>query len=392
MKHLSLRSALALIVCLSSLIGCSSGGSDVGDGSSGLAIDQSTLSSATSANGLAAFEFVPPAGSTAFQLVGLSGQGALIPQSLINSRGQEIIGLSSQGTTQAKLSTVSPSSLNFPFLNGVVESGTYRAGYKLNSGVADADISMLLLSKRDSDSRNGTLKVNFISVGAAADSSDIREDLEGVVGIVKELFARAGISIDPQWSSFDGATELPDPRTGARLYEVISSAVRPYAVNVIFAGKVKGLKGDDRYAVAGAAPGPAVPSVHSAVLVDLLEVTGGDGQFQTDSDSNDDRPSGHNDEIRLCAEEIARSVARYLGLENNVEFRGGDVIRTDSLSDTESCIKEIQCREQGSARTNLMMPRPLRESSRENNGNDFYAREDISEQQRIVLNNSILVD
>jgi hypothetical protein len=259
-------------------------------------------------------------------------------------------------------------------------------------------VSLALLSKSDSDSSSGTLKVNFISLGAAADSEEIRNDLEGVVEIVKVLYSRAGIGIDPAWYSFAGATEVTDPRAGDSTYDAISAAVRPYAVNVIFAGKVKGLKADDQYGVPGAAPGPSVPSARSAIVIDILEVTGGDGQFQVRGDGDTDRPSGHNDEIRLCAEEVARDIGLYLGLENVVEFKGGQVIRSDSLSDTESCITEIQCREQGDSRNNVMFPRPLRLSSEDSRNkkkggaNSYYAREDFSEQQRAILNSHVLVD
>jgi hypothetical protein len=269
--------------------------------------------------------------------------------------------------------------------------------YQLSTQQPARDVSLVVLSKNDSDLRNGTLKVNLIGIGAAVDSEEIRDDLEGVIEIVKVLYSRAGISIDPQRYSVSGPTEVSDPRTGDSSYDAISAAVRPYAVNVIFAGRVRDLRADDQYGVPGAAPGPSVPSSRSAIAIDILEVTGGDGQFQVRGDGDTDRPSGHNDEIRLCAEEIARNIGLFLGLENVVEFKGSQVIRTDALSDTESCITEIQCREQGDSRNNIMFPRPLRLSSEDSRGkngsaNSYYAREDFTESQRAILNSHVLVD
>jgi hypothetical protein len=396
----SLLTVPSLAICiatLSLLSACSSGGEKVDDGSSSLSIVQSSQNGSTREQGRALFSFALPAGANAFQLAGLSGDGTLVPKSLKNAVGQELLTQSSQGTAQAQRSSATPSTLNFPYGTGAISSGNYQVSYQLSTQEPGKDVSLVLLSKSDSDLRNGTLKVNFIGIGAAIDSEEIRNDLEGVIEVVKVLYSRAGISIDPQWYSFAGPTEVPDPRTGDSSYDAISAAVRPYAVNVVFAGKVKGLKGDDQYGVPGAAPGPSIPSSRSAIVIDILKVTGGDGQFQVDGDGDSDRPSGHNDEIRLCAEEIARDIGLFLGLENVVEFKGNEVIGTDSLADTESCITEIQCREQGEARNNIMFPRPLRLSSEDNqdnnsDGTSYYAREDFTESQRAVLNSHVLVD
>jgi hypothetical protein len=63
---------------------------------------------------------------------------------------------------------------------------------------------------------------------------------------------------------------------------------------------------------------------------------------------------------------------------------------SDSLSDTESCLTEEQCESSGAARSNVLMPRPLRDRNR--GGRRFHPRDAFTEQQRVVLNNHILVD
>lgn len=385
---LTIRASVSLAIL--ALLGSCSGGSSIDSGVSMQMIDQRDYAASTAADGTILFSFEIPAGSHALQTIAQTPTGVLIPLSLrVGSR--ELLPQSSYTTAQSNRNPSKNLSVNAPYIDGPLPGAQGSVAFRYSPAGAGATVQLSVLSKRDADPTRGTLRLNLINVGPTANSQELRSDLEGVLNVVKQIYARVGISIDPQWYDFAGPRVVPDPRTGAELYRTISSAVRPYSVNVVLAARVDGLRSDDRYGIAGAVPGPAVASDVSAVVIDLIEVTGGDGAFQNDEDDRNDRPSRHNDEIRLAAEEISRLVGNYLGLEPIVVFSGSRVVASDSLPDTESCLTEEACEGLERARSNVMMPRPLRE--RDNNGRRrFHARDSFSELQRRILNTHVLVD
>lgn len=353
-------------------------------------VDQRDYQASTSADGMVSFSFEIPAGSHSLQAVAQSPTGTLIPLSL-RIGSSELLPISSFSTAQSQQNLSYKVTVNAPFIDGPLPGAQGSITFRYSPGGAGIGVALSILSKQDADPAQGTLRLNLINVGPSANSQELRSDLEGVINVVKQIYARIGILIDPAWYDFAGPEELPDPRGGSDLYRTISSSVRPLAVNVVFAARVDGLRSDDRYAVAGAVPGPSIPSDRSVVIIDLIEVTGGDGAFQNDDDDRDDRPSSHNDEIRLAAEEISRVVGNYLGLEPIVVFSGSRVVASDSLPDTESCLTEEACEGLERARSNVMMPRPIRE--RDNRGRRrFHARDSFSELQRRILNTHVLVD
>lgn len=395
--------SIATVLLAASLIACGGGGDSGGSGgSSNLSLERTVVQGTTDASGRVEFNFSIPGGRASFQMVATSGSGILRLVSLSDPSGRDVTATSTAVSAQENQEG-SPSTVNYPYLTGSVPAGSYSAVYRLAniSGGATQDVSLTVLSKSDSDSTNGTIKLNFVLVGPA-NSSQIQSDLDQAVSILEVIFARAGISIDSKWYSFDGPATLPDPRSGTSFYATISEAIRTDAVNVVFGSTVQGLQSPDfRFGRPGAIPGPAVPSTRSAIAISISALTGSDGRFNQNSDRRNRGSTEDNitlvsdNEFRLAAEEIGRLVGNYLGLENIVQISGGRITDTDQLSDTDSCLNLTSCRENDKVRSNLMFPEILVKTEEDRAGEqrrEYYLRTEITNQQRTVLNSSVFVD
>jgi hypothetical protein len=386
---------------LFSLTNCS-GGSSVSGGSSNLNLTEDEVRAVTGADGIAAFSFSISPGVSAFQLEASSPVGELRLLQVAGPSGAEIIGLESNPKfSEALQFQNSPNTFRAPLLTGSVVPGNYTAVYEVRSGrnrqAAGVEIIGKILTKRDADLNNGTLRLNVVLVGPVADAADTHEALDGILEIVKVIYERAGIALDINLYDFAGAAKVPNPHDGDFFYETLSDSVRHGAVNVVLAADVNGTRGNDtRYGAFGASPGAATPSARSAVAISILEVTGRDGKFDFKGRG---RTQEHNDEPRLAAEEIARHIGHYLGLTNIVDFGTSGISRvsgSDLLNDTPSCLSYTDCQTEDLVRSNIMFPIPLpkiaRDQGQVNNGREYYRRDAITNEQRAVMNRSVLVD
>lgn len=384
---------LSAAFMLPTLLACTSGGSSNSDSS--IIIGQANVSGVSGSDGQVVIEFEIRPAVSAFQLAAQSPRGLVRLTALSGPGGADITQLSSNPTL-TRPAPLSPNVTTFPFVGGIVTSGVYRAQYRLldedsAQPLNGVPLTVSVLSKIDPDPSSGVLRVNLILVGAVANDPNIRESLEKSVKIWRTLFGRASVNLDVQWYEIDGPRTLPSPFAGSPYYDGLVPQFRPDSVNIFMGIEVSGLMSPSyRFGLPGSKPGSAVPGPRSAIAISIIQITGGDGAF--DLDDEDDGVERHNDETRLAAEELARLTAQYLGLENIVDFSGNEVIKSDSLSDTPSCIALLGCRNEGAVRENVMFPFPIREADTRGGDREYYPRQFFTSQQSAVLNNSVLVD
>jgi hypothetical protein len=367
-----------IILCLSLLLlsSCtSSGGSSdesSGDSSSSLELKVQDFTSSPASNGQASFSFDLPLGATSFQLSAGAGNLSSLSSAGINFFDRNDLLSSTQRGRTVNSPYYSNSANNFRSIN---------AAYSTDSS---GSVALKVHSKNDPSPDSGTLKINFILLGPAADSEDVGDALDAATSVLRETYSRAGISIDSRVTSFSGPGVAPLP--GDPLYQSIVSSQRQQAINVVIAADRRGnSSNENRYGIAGSTPFPVQPDAQSVVIISLDDVTG-DGVF-------DD--SIHNDEERLLGEEIGRFVANAIGLPNAVVLRGNDVVASDDIPDSPSCISKDGCEDDSSSRTNLMFPEPLEKDTEDREiGEDrsFYPRDQLTSAQKAVLNNSVFVD
>ena len=389
---------LAALGCVVILSACAEDSADSGTGVPD--VGQDAANGATDSNGRGTVEFAVSNGLTAFELATFYDRGTSRLVSLVGPGGEELIASTSE-VGRGNGSSNPPHVTNYPFVDGNVRAGNYRAVYELEEGrqpqpVAGVELRTMILSKRDADTNNGVLRINLITAGPVADSEETRAALERALEIWRTIYERGGILLDVEWYRVEGPGTLPDPRQADPYYDQILQGVRSDSVNVVLGAGLTGLKGPyDQFGLLGTTPGAATASSRSVVVLSILALTGPDGQFDYEGTGSSEV---HNNETRLAAEEMARLAARYLGLEDIVKFQGSSVIGSDSLSDTASCLSVVSCREEQGARNNLMFPVPLSKTQRPDDfewgesGREFYPRDSITQQQRAVLNRHVLVD
>lgn|GEM_PF-2362534 len=389
---------IILLVSLSLCLSCAEDSTKGGESS--LQTSEYHFSALTNEAGQAAFSFPLPESGTSFQIAAFTSEGLITLLSLKDPQGREVRLDSSEVTRQGHLLVPSPHCLNYPFLNGSLAAGTYTALYRLveqkkHSPLAGKEINLSVITKVDRDLNSGTLKVNIVLVGPVGASTDITASLKKARDIWREFYASAGILLDDQWYAFDGPAALPSPQSGDSFYNLIVQNTRPAAVNVIWGSQLQGLKApENKYGLVGSVPGPFPPSVKGVVAISVLAVTGADGRFDF---SDPGATQTHNDETRLAAEEMGRLTAHYLGLENIVTFSGNKVAAVDSLPDTSSCLTITACRSYKEVRNNLMFPFPLDKYNSpyddpDERGREFWPRDVLTKDQRLVLNRSVFVD
>jgi hypothetical protein len=389
-----MRTLLVCSILALTLSSCTNSDSDDdGEGGGGGASSANQAISAISdAGGRVNFNIAVEAGENGVLLEAACGEGELHLVSMSGPQGA--LGIPSTWSALNPSSNEScVAAVAIPTNAGSIPAGNYNVNFELKDGsrfLAARTVSAVITKKRDSDLSGGTLKVNMILYGPVAGNLDATASLQNSVEVWKELFARANINLNVQWYEFAGDDDIPDPSKGDSLYEAITSQTRDGALNVVIAARVRGLSdGGTRYGKIGATPGPIMAGPRSVVALSILAITGADGRF--DFENRYVTGGTHNDEERLAGEELARLGARYLGLEDIVTFRGGssNVSDSDSLTDTPSCLTETDCRNEKPARNNTMFPKPLRKF--DNDFDEFYAREIVTEQQSAVLNASALV-
>jgi len=384
------------------LSGCTSGGSDGGGGgSSDLTFDQIEITTVTDAAGQAHFPFDIGDSQKAFNIEVSSAFGQVQLDSVIGPAGQELITAENAPFLTSSIALQnSPNVVRFPFLTGAVSSGRYTAHYSVVNGrtpMPGANAIASVVAKQDGTGDSGVLRVNMVLVGPVTDANDARESLESAVTIWAQIYGRIGITLDVKWYDYAGTAVLPNPAGGDIFYDTLSRSTREGAINVVVGSEVRGTGtsgSGNRYGISGGFPGSALPGPRSAVALSVLRVTAGDGRFDFIGTGGN---QGHNDETRLAAEELARLAANYLGLPNTVIFGGGlssRVTSSDFLPDSPGCLTYADCRNDKSARTNLMFPEIVEKLPQDRDSRqitEYYGRDQFSAQQREVLNGSVLV-
>ncbi|RIL12655.1 MAG: hypothetical protein DCC75_00090 [Proteobacteria bacterium] len=232
------------------------------------------------------------------------------------------------------------------------------------------------------DFEPGAVRVNVSLVGPVTDSEDSINGIDKAVSYWRQIYGHADINLDVEMYSFDGPRTLPNPKNGDALYQMISSATRPNAVNIVFGSQVSGLRdfnSGENFGIPGGSPGSLQPSPNSAVAISVLQITGADGLFDYGKDGATER---FDAEKRVAAEEMARLTAVYLGVPLLVRFQGGQVAGSDTLGDTPSCITYISCRETENTRGNVMFPFPM---PKESILDEFYPRDQLTFSQRDLI-------
>ncbi len=403
----------AVVLLIVVAVGCTSSSSTTGDGTSTLNLDSQQAVAVTDGSGQGTFSFNLAQGQSAFQMVASTPGGQQIRiRSVVGPSGKKLIDESTASTVSgAVVFQSSPVTFSAPVLVGVLLPGTYTVtveikGPQKKSVLGGVEIPVSIVFKSDANFNSGTLRVNLIMVGPIGDSTDMQDGFESAFDIMKEIYDQAGISLDPKWYDWAGPGQIPNPASGSSFYLDIANAVRGNAVNIVIGETVQGANGrEDKYSISGSSPGPAIPTVRSAVAIAALKLTGTDGKFnygRKKGDSSYNKPGStqvNSDETLLAAEEMSQVTAHYLGLSHIVEFNGGSVAASaDALTDTVSCTTVSNCRLDEDARSNLAFPFPLTvyttngSQNNENNGVDTYTRDILTDQQRAVLNRSSLVE
>lgn len=389
---------LLYVACLSvTLVGCTSGGSDSADGGSdvppAVSLNVSNLSASTNENGQLTYTFSVAADVPSFQLLVFPGANQIKLVSLRNGQNEISLTPLEHSWQTPKDFSAQLNVLNFPFPGASLSPGTYSATYQLVDGTATdtplgfTSVDAKIVTKRDSNLSTGRVGVNVVLVGPLGGSQDLRDSLTEVMTNVQSTFSAASLTLDIAWFDVDGPDNLPDPRSNDPFYDQLSKSVRPNAINIVFGTDVFGLSDPDfRYSISSGDGGAAIPSVRSASAVSIFAVAGGDGKFNFDGDGGQ---QVHDDEVRLASEEVAQLIGHYLGLSHTVENDGNRTLSSDALTDTPSCVTLVECREEKEVRENLMFPFPV--DILESNL-DTYRRNDLTEQQKAVIQRSVLVD
>ena len=120
-------------------------------------------------------------------------------------------------------------------------------------------------------------------------------------------------------------------------------------------------------------------------MFSITRVAGEDGKFNYDGAG---ATKLWDDEIEVASEVLAALAGEYMGLKPVVSFDGNEVVATDGLADTASCVTEVECKTEDSPRDNVMFPRVYRKPRE---GDKTYSRNQLSAQQIEVLRGSALL-
>ena len=372
-----LSSTLALLL----LSGCAAGdGNDENDPDTGNNGDENSFDLVTDENGSAATTFNVPGGTTKLQVVAQSDGSNIRVEQLTDSRDVDY--LSPQGQQLSLAEDFGPDAVAVTAPSRDVDPGIdsgedFRvrvgAGFR-NSGAEGVDINLKVLTRRDLDLSSGTLKVNIFYVGAIGSDPDFKAATRASLNIFRSVYGGAGIGLDVTEREIDGPALVPNPYDGSSLFlSAARQAGDTPAVNIFIAGDLEGFEGQV-YGISGGIPGPAIPTTRSGVVVSMITSAGLDGNF-------------NDEEIRILGETLAHEAGHFLGLFHPVDFDGEAVADSDPLSDTPTCRVDSECENVGALIANLMYTTPI-----PNGAGGFVPQNQLSGQQRAVLNRAISVD
>ena len=266
-------------------------------------------------------------------------------------------------------------------LDPAIISGDEYRYQIISSGSPAETITGTVIAKNDLSPLFGTLRVRIFLVGSIAQSSDDRIAVNQAIEVWRQIYAAAGITLDVTVEDIASGTGiLPAPNVGSAFYAANAATSRPYTLN-LYVGSGISMTSDtspgntfpnELLGIAASIPGPAVPTIKSAVAINILTHSGVDGVFS-------------NSEVELLGSTMAHESGHYLGLFHVVEFAGDDddaYLPGDLFVDTPLCVVTSGCIANGAA-ANLMFPAAIPGQNEQR---------DLSPSQRIVLNSQILVD
>ncbi|MFN8391463.1 MAG: hypothetical protein U0136_14340 [Bdellovibrionota bacterium] len=260
-----------------------------------------------------------------------------------------------------------------------ITNGIYTEGLIVDPATSTGYTTTVTV-KNDPNLSQGLLRVNLFLVGTEAQKSENRDALDKAVTVWRAIYGQAGIVLDVQTADVaSGTGVLPNPVAGSDFYKSQAQASRSNAVNIYLGQAISNTggtnPGNDTGAllgVASAVPGPNIPTVTSAVAIDLVQHAGTDGVF---SDA----------EVEVLGETLAHEAGHYLGLSHPVEFADmshATFVEGDLLPDTATCTSEAQCLANGIVK-NVMFPSPVA---------GIPQQRDVTGQQGATLNLQVMVD
>lgn len=228
------------------------------------------------------------------------------------------------------------------------DSDPLRSGaYSVTLGVVDDDyyymrnvwVDVYAQLVEDAHLDQGTLEVNLILAGTAAQDDELIRATEEATVVWEQLYADMGVQTRFEWWEYEEG-ELPGPGLGADAhFEAMAASTPLRSVNVVIVAEM--VDGEGIYGMAGGIPGALVPSERSAVVISALTNSGPDLVFTTR-------------ETVLYAETMAHEVGHFLGLFHPVEV---SYDAWDALGDTPECSDRSTCEQLLSS--NLMFPYPV---------------------------------
>ncbi|MDZ4785210.1 MAG: hypothetical protein SGJ02_03940 [bacterium] len=397
----TIRAFLLLLVI--TLIGCSGSDSDLSEGNAEVnSFNIKSLSVTADDTGTATFVVGISAESSAVSFTAFCDDNLIIAfQDISNPNGVKISTSGSIATfTGQEFYNRSPISTNYPASPttfGKLIGGNYIVKVsvkKKNQNFAPfSSVRLSYVTKEDSGNFNNsaTVNINAILSGALADDPNNKNSIKSALGKVQDMYSSQDIELAINVIERpDFPSQLPNPNDADhnQLYEQISNSYTT-AINLLFAVDVEKLHfPNSQYAQSGFIPTPAIPSPRSGIAFSIKKLAGIDGEFDKDRDDNPDQFQEYDDETLQMASVIAHEIGHALGLKNSVELQNGEVIDSDTFSDTASCIRTNNCESERDTNRNIMFPYTLMRSGE---GNKFYARDSLSEQQGIVIKQNVLV-
>lgn len=389
----SMRSAAALLLTLTLLLttGCGGGGGDddADGGMGGGALSQFRVTATAAEDGMATAAIGIPLGVTKFSITASSSAPFARIDHVINPSNETNLNISGEFISLATefqnlLSTATVPSRNF---DPAVEAGAYdviataarSAGTTSFTPAAGVEVEFVVTTRSDDDLSSGRLTLNVFRVGELAQDGEARAAIDEGLQVMREIYAdQAGIRLEINLADLAGPTRIPFPFEGGELYLQAAAGAPSPAVNLFIGAEIDFEIGTGTLlGVSASIPGPAHPTLKSAVAVSILGNAGPDGVFS-------------DNEKRVFGESFAHEVGHYLGLFHPIELDGliGFIaMGEDSLPDTPTCFTLFDCLENESLVRNLMFPTPLPSEDGET-----FPQNLLTAQQRGVLNRSVIVD
>ncbi len=381
-RILQLIKTLAIVLLVTSVMGCAQGSSndDDGGGDNGGNLPQSernfSIGVSTNRSGVASTTFQVPADTTKLAVTASVSSNRLVRFNVfgtnsvnyLNPGGAEIT-FADSFAPQAN-AAIAPSRDVDPNL---VPGVTYTAEVQLDTSNADQAVTFIVNSKADGDLNSGRLRVNIFFVGEIGQDSATREVIGLALDEFRNIYGRIGIELDVRTFDISGPTILPQPFEGSNFYQTNSALSDTLSVNLFVGGDIEGSSGDI-LGLAGGIPGPPNASARSGVAIGIFPGAGPDGSFNTS-------------EILILGETLAHESGHFLGIFHPVDFSGDRASATDPLNDTNTCRVFSECLSDDSLIGNLMFVSPVSDGS-----GGFVRQNRLSDQQRAVLNRYIAVD